>query len=80
MLGGFDYKYGIQLCANYVGKRNMLEDVMAHEMVHAWDTLRFKTELGPEEDLRKVACSEVSRLFPLDLTWKRALMNTDPGE
>ena len=59
MLGGFDHKYGIMLCANYVEKRNMLEDVMAHEMVHAYDHLRFKTNLDHETDLRHIACSEV---------------------
>jgi len=47
------------LCANYLEKRNMLEDVLAHEMVHAYDHLRFKTDLGPDEDLRKVACAEI---------------------
>lgn len=59
-LGGFDHKYGILLCANWVEKQHMLEDVMAHEMVHAYDHLRFKTDLGPDADLRHVACSEVS--------------------
>lgn len=59
MYGGFDAQYGIKICANYVENRKMLEDVMAHEMVHAYDHLRFKVDLGPEEDLRKVACSEI---------------------
>lgn len=58
-LGGFDHKYGIMLCANYVEKQSMMEDVMAHEMVHAYDHLRFKTDLGPNTDLRHIACSEV---------------------
>jgi len=59
MLGGFDHKYGIMLCANYVEKRNMLEDVLAHEMVHAWDHVRFKTNLDHTTSLREVACSEI---------------------
>lgn len=59
MYGGFDHQFGIKLCANYIEKQSMLEDVLAHEMVHAYDHLRFKTDLGPEEDLRKVACSEI---------------------
>ncbi len=59
-LGGFDHKYGIMICANYVEKRSMLEDVMTHEMVHAYDHLRFKTDLSAEDDLRHAACSEVS--------------------
>ena len=28
-------------------------------MVHAYDYLRFKIELGADEDLRKVACAEI---------------------
>ncbi|RMZ89356.1 hypothetical protein DV736_g3415, partial [Chaetothyriales sp. CBS 134916] len=59
MLGGFDHKYGILLCANYVHERSMLEDVMAHEMVHAYDHLRFKTNLDHDTDLRHIACSEI---------------------
>ncbi|ETN42346.1 uncharacterized protein HMPREF1541_01500 [Cyphellophora europaea CBS 101466] len=59
MLGGFDHRYGIMLCANWVEKRNMLEDVLAHEMVHAYDHLRFKTKLDHETDLKHVACSEI---------------------
>lgn len=59
-LGGFDHKYGIMLCANWVEKQSMVEDVMAHEMVHAYDHLRFKTDLGPNADLKHIACSEVS--------------------
>lgn len=59
MLGGFDHRYGIVLCANWVEKRSMMEDVLAHEMVHAWDHLRFKTDLGHQSSLREVACSEV---------------------
>lgn len=58
--GGFDHEYGIMICANYVEKRSTLEDVLAHEMVHAYDHLRFKTNLSEEDDLRHSACSEVS--------------------
>jgi mitochondrial inner membrane protease ATP23 len=59
MLGGFDHRYGIMLCANYVEKQSMMEDVLAHEMVHAYDHLRFKTNLDHETDLRHTACSEI---------------------
>ncbi|KAK4960674.1 Mitochondrial inner membrane protease atp23 [Elasticomyces elasticus] len=58
-LGGFDAKYGIMLCANWLDTRNKVEDVLSHEMVHAYDHMRFDTSLGPDEDLRKVACSEI---------------------
>ncbi|KAH0835113.1 hypothetical protein AYO21_09709 [Fonsecaea monophora] len=59
MQGGFDHKYGIKICANYVQERSVLEDVLAHEMVHAYDHLRFKTNLTLEDDLRHAACSEI---------------------
>jgi mitochondrial inner membrane protease ATP23 len=59
MLGGFDHRYGIMLCANYVEKQSMMEDVLAHEMVHAYDHLRFNTNLDHETDLKHVACSEI---------------------
>lgn len=59
MLGGFDHRYGIMLCANYVEKQSVLEDVLAHEMVHAYDHLRFATDLDHNTDLRQVACSEI---------------------
>jgi mitochondrial inner membrane protease ATP23 len=60
MLGGFDHRYGIMICANWMDSRKMQEDVMAHEMVHAYDHLRFNTNLDHQTDLKQVACSEVS--------------------
>lgn len=54
--GGFDPEYGILLCANKFRNRGHMEDTMAHEMVHAYDHLRFK--LDPY-DLRHAACMEV---------------------
>jgi inner membrane protease ATP23 len=59
MQGGFDKSYGIKLCANYVETRKKMEDTMAHEMVHAYDHLRFKVDWDAQ-DLRHVACTEVS--------------------
>jgi inner membrane protease ATP23 len=61
MQGGFDQTYGIKLCANYVETRKQMEDTMAHEMVHAYDHLRFKVDWDAQ-DLRHVACTEVSFL------------------
>lgn len=59
MLGGFDHRYGIMLCANRIEKRSVLEDVLAHEMVHAYDHLRFQTNLDHQSSLREIACSEI---------------------
>jgi len=59
MQGGFDHKYGIKICANFVQEQSQLEDVLTHEMVHAYDHLRFKTNLTEEDDLRHAACSEI---------------------
>ncbi|GAD98294.1 hypothetical protein NFIA_083300 [Paecilomyces variotii No. 5] len=58
--GGFDPDYGIQICANEMRDQGHLEDTMAHEMVHAYDHLRFK--LNWTDNLRHAACTEV--LFP----------------
>lgn len=58
--GGFSPEHGILLCANEVRSRGHLEDTMAHEMVHAWDHLRFKVDWMGKKDLRHSACTEVS--------------------
>lgn len=54
--GGFSPDHGILLCANEFRSRGHLEDTLAHEMVHAYDHLRFR--LDPE-DLRHAACMEI---------------------
>lgn len=55
--GAFAGEAGILLCANHVRDRKSMEDVLAHEMVHAYDFMRFRVEKG---DLRHAACTEVS--------------------
>jgi inner membrane protease ATP23 len=55
--GGFNPYSGIKICANEVRDRKHLEDTLAHEMVHAWDFLRWKMDgVG---NLRHAACTEV---------------------
>ena len=54
--GGFDSEYGIMLCANKAREWKHLEDTLAHEMIHAYDHLRFK--LDPL-NLRHAACMEI---------------------
>lgn len=41
-----------------------LEDTMAHEMVHAYDHLRFKVDWA--DNLRHAACTEVLKTSVLD--------------
>lgn len=55
--GGFDPEYGILICANEMKDQGHLEDTMAHEMVHAYDHLRFKVDWT--NNLRHAACTEV---------------------
>ncbi|KAL8806960.1 MAG: hypothetical protein Q9223_004651 [Gallowayella weberi] len=55
--GAFDPNYGIKLCANFLQDRSQVEDTIAHEMVHAYDHLRFNVDWG--NNLRHVACSEI---------------------
>jgi len=54
--GAFDGEMGILMCANHLRSRGQTEDVLAHEMVHAWDWLRWRVERG---NLRHLACTEV---------------------
>jgi mitochondrial inner membrane protease ATP23 len=54
--GGFSPNHGILLCANEMRSQGHLEDTLAHEMVHAYDHLRFKVDWA---DLRHAACTEV---------------------
>lgn len=55
--GGFSPDHGILICANEVINKKHLEDTLAHEMVHAWDHLRWKVDWA---DLRHAACTEVT--------------------
>ncbi|KAL0257148.1 Mitochondrial inner membrane protease atp23 [Diplodia seriata] len=54
--GGFDIDYGVLLCANHMRNRGHVEDTIAHEMVHAYDYLRFKVDRW---NLRHQACTEI---------------------
>lgn len=66
--GGFSPDHGILLCANEVRDRKHLEDTLAHEMVHAWDHLRWKVDWTGDKDLKHAACAEVRFLIPLNLS------------
>ncbi|KAL8695613.1 MAG: hypothetical protein Q9224_003296 [Gallowayella concinna] len=55
--GGFEKSYGIILCANNMRNQGHVEDTIAHEMVHAYDQLRFDVQL--DTNLRHAACSEI---------------------
>jgi mitochondrial inner membrane protease ATP23 len=59
--GGFSPDHGILLCANVLRDRKHLEDTLAHEMVHAWDQLRYKVDWAGDKDLKHAACTEVRR-------------------
>ncbi|KAF8241623.1 putative metalloprotease of the mitochondrial inner membrane [Wilcoxina mikolae CBS 423.85] len=54
--GGFSPKYGILLCQNHLRDRGHLEDTLAHELVHAYDHLRFNVDW---QDLKHHACTEI---------------------
>ncbi|KAL9001532.1 MAG: hypothetical protein Q9169_000107 [Polycauliona sp. 2 TL-2023] len=55
--GGFEPSYGIMLCANELRDQDHVEDTMAHEMIHAYDHLRFQVQW--RDNLRHTACSEI---------------------
>ncbi|TAQ83955.1 hypothetical protein B7494_g7715 [Chlorociboria aeruginascens] len=52
--GGFNPDRGIMICANQMRDRKHLEDTLAHEMIHAWDHLRWNINYN---NLRHMAYS-----------------------
>jgi inner membrane protease ATP23 len=54
--GGIDPNYGIVLCANLAYGKKDREDLLAHEMVHMYDYVRFKFD---RTNLKHMACTEV---------------------
>jgi len=56
MQGGFDPNYGIVLCSNEGLSKRETEDTIAHEMVHAYDWLRFKID---QTNPQHIACAEI---------------------
>jgi mitochondrial inner membrane protease ATP23 len=60
---GFDPDYGIVLCSDQLASRSRkdLEDSLAHEMVHAYDYLRFKFD---RTNMKHAACTEVFSSLP----------------
>ncbi|KAL1873969.1 hypothetical protein VTK73DRAFT_670 [Phialemonium thermophilum] len=70
--GGFSPDHGILLCANEIRNRGHLEDSLAHEMVHAWDHLRWKVDFAGEKDLRHAACAEIrASMLSGECRWAR---------
>lgn len=58
--GGFSPDHGILICANEMLDRKQMEDTLAHEMIHAWDHLRWKVDWHGDKDLTHAACTEVT--------------------
>ncbi|ODV92110.1 hypothetical protein CANCADRAFT_147498 [Tortispora caseinolytica NRRL Y-17796] len=54
--GGFSPELGIVLCENYIADKSHLEDVLSHELVHAYDFCKFNIDWM---NLKHVACSEI---------------------
>lgn len=65
--GGIDQDYGILICANHMRNQGHVEDTIAHEMVHAYDYLRFKVDRW---NLRHQACTEVSAACVIGDRWE----------
>lgn len=71
--GGFHPDHGILLCANEVRNRKHVEDTLSHEMVHAWDHLRFKVDMAG--NLKHAACSEIrASMLSGECRWTRETM------
>ncbi|KAG6302152.1 Mitochondrial inner membrane protease atp23 [Claviceps aff. purpurea] len=70
--GGFDPNYGILICANEMRNRGHLEDTVAHEMMHAWDHLRWKVDWTGDKDLKHAACTEIrASMLSGECRWRR---------
>ncbi|KAG6090522.1 Mitochondrial inner membrane protease atp23 [Claviceps sp. LM220 group G6] len=70
--GGFDPNYGILICANEMRDRGHLEDTVAHEMMHAWDHLRWKVDWTGDKDLKHAACTEIrASMLSGECRWRR---------
>ncbi|ODV80191.1 mitochondrial inner membrane protease ATP23 [Suhomyces tanzawaensis NRRL Y-17324] len=54
--GGFHPEVGILLCSNWIRSKWQLEDILTHELVHAYDYLKFDVNL---KDLKHHACTEI---------------------
>ncbi|KAL7626873.1 Mitochondrial inner membrane protease atp23 [Parahypoxylon ruwenzoriense] len=70
--GGFSPDHGILICANEIRNRNRFEDTLAHEMVHAWDHLRWKVDWVGDKDLKHAACTEIrASMLSGECRWTR---------
>ncbi|KAK4217343.1 mitochondrial inner membrane protease atp23 [Rhypophila decipiens] len=70
--GGFSPDHGILICSNLMRDRSHLEDTLAHEMVHAWDHLRWKVDWVGRMDLRHTACTEIrASMLSGECRWTR---------
>ncbi|KAJ4304015.1 Mitochondrial inner membrane protease atp23 [Collariella sp. IMI 366227] len=55
--------------------RGHMEDTLAHEMVHAWDHLRWKVDWFGGGDLRHAACTEIrASMLSGECRWSRETM------
>lgn len=54
--GGFNPDLGILLCSNWIRDKWHLEDVLTHELVHAYDYLKFNVDYN---NLKHHACTEI---------------------
>ena len=56
MGGEFDPKRGVILCENQISTQKQFNDVLSHELIHAFDHCRAFVEW---QDCRHHACAEV---------------------
>ncbi|OMJ07411.1 Mitochondrial inner membrane protease ATP23 [Smittium culicis] len=54
--GGFSPDRGIDLCYNKIPSKKIMEDTLAHEMIHAYDHVNFQVDWF---NLEHHACSEI---------------------
>ncbi|ORY35582.1 peptidase M76 family-domain-containing protein [Naematelia encephala] len=56
VFGGFNPEFGVLLCQNRLFTKSLMEDTLAHELIHAFDHCKFNVN---PSDLRHQACTEI---------------------
>ncbi|CAH7668156.1 mitochondrial inner membrane peptidase Atp23 [Phakopsora pachyrhizi] len=61
----------VKLCSDGLASKSHMEDVLSHELIHAWDHRRFKLDWG---NLQHVACTEIrANALSGDCRWLREI-------
>jgi len=70
-VGGFHPEFGVLLCQDQLLSKKLVEDTIAHELIHAFDHCKFNVDWS---NLRHHACSEIRAAnLSGDCRWSREI-------